>query len=139
VLHAIPGDISLNEPIGDAGFDIEDTMADPRATHVDDALMAQSFRRLLAMSLAQLSPRERYVVERRFGLRGRGDIRPGEAGPFHGSVPHDEFLPSTLAEIGTELDLSRERVRQIEARALGKLRQSDRAHQLRLFLGVNLN
>lgn len=144
MLDAVPGEVSLSEPIGDDGFEIGDTIADPRTSSVDDALMAQSFRRVLDLSLEQLSDKEQYVVERRFGLRG-----PGEPGMDHDSRSVDpasgsrgvgsDFVPATLAQIGKELDLSRERVRQLEARALDKLRRSEQAHQLRLFLGIHLN
>jgi DNA-directed RNA polymerase sigma subunit (sigma70/sigma32) len=60
--------------------------------------------------LSQLDNKERIIIERRFGL---GD--------------HE---PQTLAEIGADMKLSRERIRQIEERALGKLRRSQRAKQL---------
>ncbi len=64
--------------------------------------------------LAELSPRERYIIEMRYGL-GNGHTY-------------------SLAEIGRELELSRERVRQIEAKALQKLRQPKRSNRVRDYL-----
>ncbi len=123
MLQAVPRDLSLSQPLGDDGFDVEETLADSSGGSVEDMLMAQSFRRFLDLSLEQLSPRERYVVERRYGL----------------CAPDCPDEPATLAEIAVDLDLSRERVRQLEARAIEKLRRSERAHHLRQFLGVQLN
>ena len=60
--------------------------------------------------LGQLDEKERLIIDRRFGL---GDKEP-----------------QTLAEIGADLHLSRERIRQLEERALNKLRRSRRARQL---------
>jgi RNA polymerase primary sigma factor len=66
--------------------------------------------------LNTLSPRERRVVELRFGLEG------------------DKLY--TLSEIGQELGVTRERIRQIETKALRKLRHPSRAKQLRDFADI---
>jgi RNA polymerase nonessential primary-like sigma factor len=77
---------------------------------VDEVMIAQSFEEQLQTLLSQLDEKERVIIERRFGLGDRD--------------------PQTLAEIGSDLHLSRERIRQIEERALLKLRRSQRAKQL---------
>jgi RNA polymerase nonessential primary-like sigma factor len=83
-------------------------------TPVDELMIARSLEEQLQTLLSQLDEKERVIIERRFGL---GD---GE--------------PQTLAEIGSDLHLSRERIRQIEERAIGKLRRSQRAKQLAGYL-----
>ena len=89
---------------------LEEMIEDQSVTPVDDVLIARSFEQELQNLLAQLDDKERLIIERRFGLGG-----------------HE---PQTLADIGAGLNLSRERIRQIEERALGKLRRSQRARQL---------
>ena len=90
-------------------------LADPTA--VDP--LTQAYRARLAEVLEEafgsLTRREAYVLRMRFGL--------GEAGREH-----------TLEEIGRKLNVSRERVRQIEARAIRKLRHPKRADRLKLFV-----
>lgn len=95
-------------------FDALDAIADSRVAPQDLDLVRESFERQLEDLLSQLDPRERAVVEARFGLR-------------------DEE-PRTLADLGRELGLSAERIRQLEVRALGKLGRSRRAQQLRGYL-----
>jgi len=111
LLGATPTEISLNAPIGEEGdMRLEELIEDHSIMPSDDILIAQSFEDQLQKLLGQLDDKERVIIERRFGL---GDLEP-----------------QTLAEIGTDLNLSRERIRQIEERALGKLRRSQRAKQL---------
>jgi RNA polymerase primary sigma factor len=111
LLGATPTEVSLNAPVGEEGdMRLEEVIEDHSITPSDDVLIAQSFEEQLQKLLGQLDDKERLIIERRFGL---GDLEP-----------------QTLAEIGTDLHLSRERIRQIEERALGKLRRSQRAKQL---------
>ena len=111
MMEGTPTEVSLSTPIGDEDeVHLEDLIRDPSVTPVDEILIAQSFEEQLQKLLSQLDEKERLIIERRFGLGDRE--------------------PETLAEIGSELNLSRERIRQIEEQALGKLRRSQRAKQL---------
>src|SRR5437762_13600622 len=112
MMEGTPTEVSLDTPNGGDGTDmrLEDLIEDHSVTPVDEALIAQSFEEQLQTLLSQLDEKEKVIIERRFGL---GDLEP-----------------QTLAEIGSEMNLSRERIRQIEERALGKLRRSQRAKQL---------
>jgi RNA polymerase primary sigma factor len=104
--------VSLETPVGDGesiyGDLIEDINAD-----APEATTAERLRsRELAEALTRLNPRMRYVVELRFGLNG---------------TP-----PQTLEEVGAGLGITRERVRQLESRALRELRSV--APDLELYL-----
>lgn len=111
MMEGTPTEVSLSSPVGEESESrLEDLIEDVSITPVDDVLIAQSFEEELQNLLAQLDDKEKLIIERRFGLGDRE--------------------PQTLAEIGSDLNLSRERIRQIEERALGKLRRSQRAKQL---------
>jgi RNA polymerase primary sigma factor len=111
MMGGTPTEVSLSAPVGeDQDIRLEDLIGDDSITPVDDALIAQSFHEQLDGLLGQLDEKERLIIDRRFGL---GDKEP-----------------QTLAEIGADLHLSRERIRQLEERALNKLRRSRRARQL---------
>ncbi|MFM8524967.1 MAG: sigma-70 family RNA polymerase sigma factor [Cyanobacteriota bacterium] len=114
ILERQPKAVSLDRPLGhdlenDLGDLIEDTHATP-----EQLLSRRELHRELQRLLGDLSQREATVIRRRFGL---GD-----------DTPH------TLAEIGADLQLSRERVRQIESRALRKLRHPERSHRVHDYL-----
>ena len=93
------------------GLELAQTSAIPSA---DQELIRHAFREEVERLLGHLKPRERDVIELRFGL-GREE-------------------PQTLEEVGRRLKLSRERVRQIEARAKQKLSQLARTRHLKEFL-----
>lgn len=86
------------------------------ALNPTDVASQRLLRDQLERALALLTERERDVVALRFGLRGDG-------------------TPQTLEEVGRHLRVTRERVRQIESKAMGKLRSPDCLHLLREFAG----
>jgi len=97
-----PDPVSLFEHVGDDDAELIDFLADPAATaSFDEALVAAEAEELRAV-LARLSLREQRVLELRFGLAGD--------------------RTRTLEEVGREFQLTRERIRQIEAKAMSKLR-----------------
>ena len=115
VLKIAKEPISMETPIGDdedshLGDFIEDTSV---ASPVDQATM-ESLRETTHAVLAQLTPREAKVLRMRFGI--------------------DMNTDHTLEEVGKQFDVTRERIRQIEAKALRKLRHPSRSEQLRSFL-----
>jgi RNA polymerase primary sigma factor len=111
MMEGPPTEVSLNTPVGEENETrLEDLIEDHSVAPVDELLIARSFEEQLGTLLSQLDEKERIIIERRFGLGDRD--------------------PQTLAEIGSEMHLSRERIRQIEERALTKLRRSQRAKQL---------
>jgi RNA polymerase primary sigma factor len=115
VLKIAKEPISMETPIGDdedshLGDFIEDTSV---ASPIDQAT-AESLRETTHAVLAQLTPREAKVLRMRFGI--------------------DLNTDHTLEEVGKQFDVTRERIRQIEAKALRKLRHPSRSEQLRSFL-----
>jgi RNA polymerase primary sigma factor len=107
--------LSLNEPVDSEGdSELGDLLEQTGLPDTDELLLRESFARALRDALAELPARERKVLELRFGL--------------------EDDMPKTLREIGEVMGLSRERVRQIESRALNKLRRSHQKHSLQGFL-----
>jgi RNA polymerase primary sigma factor len=94
--------VSLETPVGDGESMYADLIEDERSES-PDAQTANLARAVeLASALEELEPRMRHVLERRFGLDGE--------------------VPQTLEDLGSDLGITRERVRQIETRALRQLR-----------------
>jgi RNA polymerase sigma factor (sigma-70 family) len=106
--------LSLETPIADGQSRLGDFIPDRTFISPVAAAIEEELNEYLNTCLQALSEREEYILRARFGL-GNGEVR-------------------TLEEIGKELKLSRERVRQIEARALEKLRHPSRNRRLRGFL-----
>ena len=107
--------LSLELPVGDDGdTTLGDFIPDDEALSPDESAVRQQARKDIAGLLTTLTPREQQVLQLRFGLQD-GQAR-------------------TLEEIGDEMGKTRERIRQIEAKALRKLRHPSRSRQLRGYL-----
>jgi RNA polymerase primary sigma factor len=112
LLELIEDPISLETPVGDGESIYGDLIEDDNA-ELPEETTAETMRSTeLAEALARLHPRMRLVIARRFGLDGQ--------------------TPRTLEEVGSELGITRERVRQLESRALRELRSQ--APELYLYL-----
>jgi len=114
VLRKVPRSVSLETKVGkdrdtELGELLETDYISP-----EELLMRESLRLDLQQLMAELTTREQDVIKMRFGL--------GDGTPY------------SLAEIGRTLELSRERVRQIESKALQKLRQPKRRNRIRDYL-----
>jgi RNA polymerase primary sigma factor len=107
--------ISLETPIGEEeDSHLGDFLEDKTAVSPSDAVINLSLQEQTSSILKTLTPREEKIIKMRFGL---------EDGSEH-----------TLEQVGQEFDVTRERIRQIEAKALRKLRQPSRSNRLRAFL-----
>lgn len=112
MLDISKGTISLETPIGEKeDSQLGDLIEDKNAVSPMDAANRYDLQRQIANALGVLTPREETVIRKRFGI---GD-----------STDH------TLEEIGQDFDVTRERIRQIEAKALKKLRHPSCSHKLR--------
>jgi RNA polymerase primary sigma factor len=108
--------ISMETPIGDEDGDshLGDFIEDAAALSPIDAATIEGLRETAQRVLASLTPREAKVLRMRFGI--------------------DMNTDHTLEEVGKQFDVTRERIRQIEAKALRKLRHPTRSEPLRSFL-----
>ncbi|NLM57353.1 MAG: RNA polymerase sigma factor RpoD [Clostridiales bacterium] len=107
--------VSLETPIGEEeDSHLGDFIEDQESPAPPDAASYSVLREQLAEVLHTLTPREELVLKRRFGL--------------------DDGKTRTLEEVGKEFNITRERIRQIEAKALRKLRHPSRSKRLRDFL-----
>jgi RNA polymerase primary sigma factor len=112
-LRAAPDLVSLSAAVGDEGdHELGDLLADPTSEAPFDAAAAAIERADLRALLGHLDERERAILSLRFGL--------------------DDDRPLTLDEVGRRFNLTRERIRQIEAKALTKLRHPCSAQHRRL-------
>jgi RNA polymerase primary sigma factor len=108
--------MSLESPVGAGdGSELADFIKDEDALAPMDAAAREMLRDQVQSALAALTDREREVLEKRYGLIDGKD--------------------HTLEEVGKQFGVTRERIRQIEAKALRKLRHPTRSHQLREYLG----
>jgi RNA polymerase primary sigma factor len=114
LLGLVQDPVSLESSVGD-GESVYGDLIEDTASERPDHVAAVGFRsNELARALARLNPRMRYVLERRFGIGGD---------------------PKTLEEVGATLGITRERVRQLETRALRELRMF--APGLEWYLGAD--
>jgi RNA polymerase primary sigma factor len=107
--------LSLETPIGEEGdANLGDLIEDKNVILPIDAMIQSNLRETTTRILASLTPREERIVRMRFGLGMNSD--------------------HTLEEVGLQFSVTRERIRQIEAKALRKLKHPSRAKILRTFL-----
>jgi RNA polymerase primary sigma factor len=116
ILQSAEEPISLEHPVGDEdSSQLGDFIEDSDALEPMDAASREMLREQVQSALAALSERERQVLELRFGLVDGRD--------------------HTLEEVSRYFNVTRERIRQIEAKALRKLRHPTRSKHLREYLG----
>src|ERR1041385_8658851 len=121
VLKIAQEPISLDTPIGEEeDSHLGDFIEDKTITNPADAVNNTNLREITEEVLKTLTPREEKVIKMRFGLEAGGSEH-------------------TLEEVGQHFAVTRERIRQIEAKALRKLRHPSRSHRLRAFLDTTLH
>jgi RNA polymerase nonessential primary-like sigma factor len=111
VLMRVPRSVSLEIKVGKEKDTELGDLLETESASPEEVLMHESLQKDLENLMSDLTTREQEVIQLRFGLKNG--------------------KPYSLADIGRELELSRERVRQIEAKALQKLRQPKRRNQIR--------
>ncbi len=110
--------VSMETPIGDdEDSHLGDFIEDEATVSPDEATIVENLKETTHDLLSSLTPREAKVLRMRFGI--------------------DMNTDHTLEEVGKQFDVTRERIRQIEAKALRKLRHPLRAEKLKGFLGGN--
>jgi len=115
VLRVAQEPISIETPVGEEEEShLGDFIVDKRVASPSEAVINLNLREQTAEVLKTLSPREEKIIRMRFGLQD---------GSEH-----------TLEEVGQHFAVTRERIRQIEAKALRKLRHPSRSHRLKVFL-----
>jgi RNA polymerase primary sigma factor len=107
--------VSLENPVGDEdGSYLGDFIEDKNAILPIDAAIHSNLRETTTVVLSSLTPREERVLRMRFGIGMNTD--------------------HTLEEVGQQFSVTRERIRQIEAKAIRKLKHPSRSKKLRAFL-----
>jgi RNA polymerase primary sigma factor len=115
VLKLTKEPLSIETPIGDEeGGSLGDLIEDKGAVQPIDAAIQSNLRETTTRVLASLTPREERILRMRFGIGMNED--------------------HTLEEVGQQFTVTRERIRQIEAKALRKLKHPSRSRILRSFL-----
>lgn len=106
--------VSLSDRLSDDGLEVEDRISDDVSPPVEYLIIKSSVQQQIRAMIGELDEKEAVVLKLRFGL--------------------DDDRPRTLQEIGNEMGLTRERIRQIEQKAMRKLSRSQRLQQLRGYL-----
>ena len=114
ILEASREPVSLETPVGDEDSTLGDFIENQDALSPYETVKDRELTERIKSILATLSPREEKIIRLRFGI--------GEDGEY------------TLEEIGKRFNVSRERIRQIEKKALNRLRHSSRRDRLKYFL-----
>ncbi|ALL67280.1 RNA polymerase sigma factor RpoD [Paraburkholderia caribensis MBA4] len=115
ILKIAKNPASLDSPVGeDADTTLGDMIEDTSATSPADAAVHANMRRAIDEALDALTPREAKVLRMRYGIDTASEL--------------------TLEEVGRQFDVTRERIRQIEGKAIRKLNHPSRADKLRPFL-----
>jgi RNA polymerase primary sigma factor len=114
IIKASQEPVSLETPIGEDDSHLGDFVEDRSALPPVDVASRQLLREQISEVLSTLNPREQQVIRLRFGL--------------------EDGRSRTLEEVGREFGVTRERIRQIEAKALRKLRHPTRSRKLKDYL-----
>jgi RNA polymerase primary sigma factor len=110
--------VSLETPVGDdENAHLSDVLEDPSAVSPFSSVERRDIQEKVTVLLQSLTPREAHIIRRRFGI--------------------GELEDATLEEIGHEFSVTRERIRQIEERALSKLREPERNRTLRTYFELS--
>jgi RNA polymerase primary sigma factor len=113
IMKATSGTVSIETPVGDSDSKLGDFIADPEASSPLTELVGVALKEEISRALSTLTPREEKIIRMRLGIGEETDY--------------------TLEEVGSVLGLTRERIRQIEAKALRKLRHPSRRKVLEGF------
>ncbi len=115
ILKLLSQPLSLETPIGDdEGCELVDFIEDKKTPQPDEQAILTSLTHQVRLALSSLTPREEKILRLRFGI--------------------GEESNKTLEEVGKDFDVTRERIRQIEAKALKKLRHPSKSKLLKSFI-----
>lgn len=115
ILRIARDTVSLETPVGEEeGSYLRDFIEDKGMLSPLDVAIEEDMKKQIDKILSSLTPKEEQIIRKRFGI--------------------GENTPHTLEEVGQEFDVTRERIRQIEAKAIRKLRHPSRSKWLRTFI-----
>jgi len=106
--------VSLETPIGEEDSHLRDFIEDKAVLSPLDSVIQDDMKQTIDRILRSLTPKEEKIIRKRFGIGGE--------------------IPHTLEEVGLEFDVTRERIRQIEGKAMRKLKHPSRSRWLREFI-----